>query len=196
MIKGTALFRPPAGERGGTATVRSRSLGIHNNIKLSQTTRRSGRIAQQKKTPNSVQMRYQYALNLRHVPIVHRPIVHVLCFYYGQHVSCCSMYRGRRASIYNVVDSPNLAGYCGEYGAILPRYPNPRANQQIMPGTMRNAAIATGKKMTWNMNLEGTGPSKVVQSVVAEPSAAGIACSMSGSRYRLGDCGKTELSGR
>lgn len=62
-----------------------------------------------------------------------------------------------------------------------------------MPGAMRNTAIATGKKMAWNMNFEGTGPSKVVQSVVAEPSAAAIASAMSGSWDRLGGCEMTEL---
>lgn len=46
----------------------------------------------------------------------------------------------------------------------------------MMPGAMRNAAIATGKKMTWNINFSGIPvPSKVTQSVVAEPAAASIA---------------------
>lgn len=46
----------------------------------------------------------------------------------------------------------------------------------MMPGTVRNANIITGKKTAWNMNFAGTPvPSKVTQSVVAEPSAASIA---------------------
>lgn len=57
----------------------------------------------------------------------------------------------------------------------------------MMPGTTRKTAIIIGKKMAWNMNLEGTPvPSNVTQSVVAEPSAAAIASAMSALRVRLG----------
>lgn len=45
------------------------------------------------------------------------------------------------------------------------------------------------------MNLEGTGPSKVVQSVVAEPGAAAIASAMSGTKDRLGRYKITGLIG-
>jgi hypothetical protein len=66
----------------------------------------------------------------------------------------------------------------------------------MMTGAIRKAAIATGKKMAWNMNFEGTGPSKVVQSVVAEPSAASIAWAIPGCSDRLGRGRIPELIGR